>query len=447
MLYNNKKYKNMIKTFEQFINENYNEMTTYSLCEEYGAPLFNEVSESLMYNINRSINEGRLVLNANMIEEGIFDTFGKLFKKGSDSMLGKLMGTKREAGKVMGDVSVKLSDGSAIGDDLITGGQDWNKLMKVEAPVYEKIMTLCDNGLNFCENLAEKEAKFYENVQDAMDAANEAIQEFTKNAVDKIKEIIEIAEDKISAAIAAIVAFCQKMAKFAKDALQKVGQSISVAVATAASLACLLGYSVYKGALTLCDFIAQKVKDAAEVIKEAFVKVKNAVANWVSGTIDKVKNLFEKACETVKDAAEKTYKAIGNAFLSAVAILGQVASDAKEKISEAYSKFVDSVKNFTEEVKTFIKDKWDKVTTWCKNTASTFAEGVKTVWGKIKDKVMGAVGAVKDAYQTLKDNAKATWEDIKKWTDDKQKAYYKDSLKYAADKWGKDEVSSWMDEL
>ena len=38
----------------------------------------------------------------------------------------------------------------------------------------------------------------------------------------------------------------------------------------------------------------------------------------------------------------------------------------------------------------------------------------------------------------------ATWEDIKKWSNEKQMAYYKDSIKYAADKWGKDEVSSWL---
>ena len=130
-----------------------------------------------------------------------------------------------------------------------------------------------------------------------------------------------------------------------------------------------------------------------------------------------------------------------------VAVLGQLASDAKDAISEAYNKFIDGVKDFADDVKAFISEKWDVVSNWCKKTATAFAEGVKNVWGKVKDKVVAAAGAVKDAYNTLKDNAKATWEDIKKWTDDKQKAYYKDSLKYAADKWGKDEVSSWMDEL
>lgn len=57
----------MIKTFEQFINENYNEKPVLALDDEYGAPLFNEVSESLISEIHNSINEGRLVLDANMI--------------------------------------------------------------------------------------------------------------------------------------------------------------------------------------------------------------------------------------------------------------------------------------------------------------------------------------------------------------------------------------------
>ena len=53
----------MIKTFEQFINENYNEKPTLVIGEEYGAPLFNEISESLMSAINNSINEGKLVID------------------------------------------------------------------------------------------------------------------------------------------------------------------------------------------------------------------------------------------------------------------------------------------------------------------------------------------------------------------------------------------------
>ena len=71
----------MIKTFEQFINENYNEKPVLALDEEYGAPLFNEVSESLMSEIHNSINEGKLVIDANMIEEGLFDAIITYYQK------------------------------------------------------------------------------------------------------------------------------------------------------------------------------------------------------------------------------------------------------------------------------------------------------------------------------------------------------------------------------
>jgi hypothetical protein len=54
---------------------------------------------------------------------------------------------------------------------------------------------------------------------------------------------------------------------------------------------------------------------------------------------------------------------------------------------------------------------------------------------------------VKGAYKTLKDNAKATWEEIEEWNDERQQEDIKAKMKYAADKWGKDTVESWAKEL
>ena len=124
-----------------------------------------------------------------------------------------------------------------------------------------------------------------------------------------------------------------------------------------------------------------------------------------------------------------------------------MASDVKDAIKEAYNSFVDGVKDFADDVKAFVKEKWDIVSNWCKKTASAFSDGVKNVWDKMKEKVTAAVGAVKDAYKTLKDNAKATWDEIQKWNDERQQEDIKAKMKYAADKWGKDKVSSWVDEL
>jgi gas vesicle protein len=434
----------MIKTFEQFINENYNEMPVLALNEEYGSPLFNEVSESLIAGIHNSINEGRLVLDANIIEEGLFDTIGKLFKKGADNAADNAAekGAEIESMKTVMDYLLKNPRLDGNGDDIERFGKDINDALKDEK-VYQKIEEFCKSAEDICTKLAEKEAEMYKTISEKMKAANEAIKEFTEKAITKINEIVEIAKDKVSAAVAATMLFCKRMAAAAKSALETIGTGVVLAFA----LPFVLAFSVYKGALKVCEMLVEKVKDGAKHVKEAFIKIKDSIVNWVKDMLVEAKDVLKKACDAVKEGATAAYKAIGKAYLAIVAVLGQLASDAKDAISEAYNKFIDGVKDFADDVKAFISEKWDIVSNWCKKTATAFAEGVKNVWGKVKDKVVAAAGAVKDAYNTLKDNANATWEDIKKWTDDKQKAYYKDSLKYAADKWGKDEVSSWMDEL
>lgn len=434
----------MIKTFEQFINENYNEKPVLALDEEYGAPLFNEVSESLINEIHNSINEGRLVLDANIIEEGLFDTIGKIFKKGSDAMAQKIEDNNAELKSTKSAMEFMLNnlhiDGA--GDDIETWGKDINDLLKDEK-LYKKIEELCKMAEDICANLAEKENEMYKTISEKMTAANEAIKEFTEKAIAKIKEIVEVAKDKISAAFAAVVMFCKRMAAFATKAMEKIGEGIVLAF----SLPFVLAFAVYKGALKVCEVLVEKVKDGAKIIKDGFVKIKDAIVAWVKDALTKAKDVLKKACDAVKDGATAAYRAIGKAFLAIVAILGQLASDAKDAIKEAYNSFVDGVKDFADEVKAFVKEKWDIVSNWCKKTTSAFSDGVKNVWDKMKEKVTAAVGAVKDAYKTLKDNAKATWDEIQKWNDERQQEDIKAKMKYAADKWGKDKVSSWVDEL
>lgn len=434
----------MIKTFEQFINENYNEKPVLAFGEEYGSPLFNEVSESLMGEIYNSINEGKLVIDVNMIEEGLFDAIGKLFKKGADKAGEKIEDTAAEIKSTKNAMEFMLNnlqlDGA--GDDIETWGKDINELLKDEK-VYEKIEELCKSAEDICTKLAEKENEMYKTISEKMTAANEAIKEFTEKAIAKIKEIVEIAKDKISAAVAAVVMFCKKMAAFATKAMEKIGEGIVLAFA----LPFVLAFAVYKGALKVCEALVEKVKDGAKAIKDGFVKIKDAIVAWVSNALSEAKDVLKKACDAVKDGAIAAYKAVGKAYLAIVAVLGQLASDAKDAIKEAYNSFVDGIKDFTDEVKAFVKNKWDIVANWCKKTSTAFADGVKNVWDKMKEKVTAAVGAVKDAYQTLKDNANATWEEIQKWNDERQQEDIKAKMKYAADKWGKDKVSSWIDEL
>ena len=434
----------MIKTFEQFINENYNERPILAIDEEYGAPLFNEVSESLISEIHNSINEGKLVIDVNMIEEGLFSTFGKIFKKGSDAMSQKIEDNAAEIDSLKNAMGTMLDnlrlDGA--GDDIERWGKDINDLLKDEK-LYKKIEDFCKSAEDICAKLAEKEAEVYKTISEKMTAANEAIKEFTEKAVATIKEIVEVAKNKVTAAIAVVVMFCKRMAAFAVKALETVGKGIVLAFA----LPFVLAFAVYKGALKVCNALVEKVKDGVEFIKETFVKIKDAIVAWVKDMLGKAKDILVNTCNAVKDGAMAAYRAVGKAYLAIVAFFGQMISDVKDEIKEAYDSFVSCVKDFADDVKTYVTEKWDAVTAWCKKTATSFSDGVKNVWDKMKEKVTAAAGAVKDAYNTLKDNANATWDEIKKWNDERQKEDIKAKMKYAADKWGKDTVSSWVDEL
>ncbi len=433
----------MIKSFEQFINENYNEKVVIdSLCEEYGAPLFNEISESLVFEINNSINEGKLTIDANMIEEGLFDTIGKLFKKGADKASEKIEDNNTTINDLKSSLDSILNVPGNIGSDVVAMGKEL-KSAEMDNKVLAKIEELCKSAEDICAKLSEKEENAYKTISEKMTAANEAVKEFTKSSIAKIKEIAELSKNKIADVIAAVVMFCQRMAEYTKKALEVIGKGVVIAFA----LPFVLAFSLYKGALKVCEMLVEKVKDGAKILKDAFVKVKDAITNWVVDMLKQAKETLKKASDAIKDGAKSAAKGIGKAFLAIVALLGQLASDAKDKISEAYNSFADSVKDFSDDVKAYVSEKWDVVSNWCKKTSTAFADGVKNVWGKMKEKVVSAVGAVKDAYKTLKDNAKATWDEIKEWNDERQQEDMKARMKYAADKWGKDTVESWVNEL
>lgn len=432
----------MIKTFEQFINENYNEIKTVAIDEEYGAPLFNEVSESLLSEINNSINEGKLVIDVNMIEEGLFDAIGDLFKKGANKASQKVEKDNEEIDIIQDWMKELLEDPTNNSEDILFQSKELNSIVKDKA-VFEKIESLCKSAEEICAKLAEKEEAAYKTISEKMTAANEAIKEFTEKSIAKIKEIAEISQNKISDIIAAVVVFCKKMSEFAKKGLEAIAKGVVLGF----SLPFIFAFSVFKGAMKVCEMLAEKIKDGAKIVKDVFNKVKDAIVNWVKTMLTRVKEALKTACDAIKDGAKKAYNAIGKAYLAIVAVLGQLASDAKDAISEAYNDFVDSAKELADEVKAYISEKWDIVANWCKKTSTTFADGVKNVWEKMKDKVTKTVEAVKDAYKTLKDNANATWDDIQEWNDERQQEDIKAKMKYAADKWGKDTVASWVDSL
>lgn len=432
----------MIKTFEQFINENYNEKPILAFGEEYGAPLFNEISESLMNSINNSINEGKLVIDYNMIEEGLFDSIGKLFKKGANAAGEKAAQAKEDIEITQNWMKELIEDPDDFSKEVVLQAKVLKSDIRVKE-VTEKIESLCKSAEEICTKLAEKEANAYKTISEKMTAANEAIKAFTEDAIAKINEIVTDSKDKLSDVIATVYTFLQRMVKFAKDAAEKIGEGIVFGL----SLPIMFAYAVFKGAMKVCEMLAEKITDGAKIVKNIFTGIKNTIVTWVSETLDSAKELLKKACDDIKDGAKKAYNAIGKAYLSIVATLGQLITDAKDEISKAYHSFVDGVKEFSDEVKAYVSSKWDVVTSWCKKTSTAFAEGVKNVWEKTKEKVMGAIGSVKNAYQTLEDEANETWDDFLQWNDERKQDSIKAKLKYAVDTWGKDTVKSWVDSL
>lgn len=432
----------MIKSFEQFINENYNVTPVVSLNEEYGAPFFNEVSESLMYKINESINEGKLVLDANMIEEGLFDTIGKLFKKGADKASQNNADNDFIIAGLKNDMKAILDMPGNMSEDIMLLAKELESTEKSKEN-YAMIEDLCKSAEEICKKLADKEEEMYKTISEKMTAANEAVKEFTDKTIDKINDIVSKSKNKIADVISTVILFCKKMLEISKSALEKIGKGLVFA----AMLPILFAYSVYKGALKICNMLVEKIKEGSELVKESFIKIKNAISNWVVDMLKQAKEILKRTCDSIKDGAKTAYNAIGKAYLSIVAILGQLVSDTKDKISEAYNNFVDGVNEFSDEVKSFISEKWDVVSKWCKKTATAFADGVKNVWNKMKEKVVNTVNAAKDSYKALEDNAKSTWDDVKKWSDEKQKEFMKANMKYSVDKWGKDEVNSWIENL
>lgn len=432
----------MIKTFEQFINENYNEKPILAFDEEYGAPLFNEISESLMNSINNSINEGKLAIDYNMIEEGLFDSIGNLFKKGANAAGEKAAQAKEDIEITQNWMKELIEDPDDFSKEIVLQAKVLKSDIRVKE-VTEKIESLCKSAEEICTKLAEKEANAYKTISEKMTAANEAIKTFTEDAIAKINEIVTASKDKLSDVIATVYTFLQRMVKFAKDAVEKIAEGFVFGL----SLPIMFAYAVYKGAVKVCEMLAEKITDGAKIVKNIFTGIKNAIVTWVSETLASAKELLKKACDAIKDGAKKAYNAIGKTYLAIIATLGQLASDAKDKISEAYNNFVDGVKDFADDVKAYVSSKWETVSKWCKKTATSFSDGVKNVWEKTKEKVMSIVGSVKDAYQTLEDEAETTWDEVVTWNDERVQNNIKAKMKYAADKWGKDTVASWINEL
>jgi ElaB/YqjD/DUF883 family membrane-anchored ribosome-binding protein len=380
----------MIKTFEQFINET----TAFDMNEEYGAPFFNKVSESLIAEIYKSINEGRLVINTNMIEENLFDTIGNAFKKSADKVSDKIEDDDKNATEKSLSKIIDYIDGENI--------SDWDKDIKpddIDDETYKKIESLCESAKNICNDFAENEDKKYKTISEKMSAANESIKKFMQIAISTITGILEISTNIIITSVYIILVFCRVMAAIVIASIKALAAISIVSVRVLAfTLPIVLAFSIYKGVLKVCETLVEKINGGSKIVKDVFVKIKASIVKWIVDSLKKAKDALKKSCDAAKDGAKKVYQNVGKAFITIAAMIGQLASDAKDEISKAYIDFINGAKEFTNDVKEFISEKWGVVSNWCKNAGTAFAEGIKNVWSKIKDKVANVTDSIKESH-------------------------------------------------
>jgi hypothetical protein len=427
----------MIKTFEQFVNENYNEKNTHIIGEMHAAPLFNEFSEKFINSICDKIDESYYTIDESLVEEGLFDAIGKIFKKSGDKSDENI--PNKEVKKDEKKPFLKeLLDTPEDGGDIQSIGGDLKFLKEERKKVYEKIDELCKKAEEICEKLIDKEDSDYVNIDKKLTAANEAIRDFTSDAINDFHKII-VVSDGIIDTIASVIMLCRRLADFAKKSMDKIEEGSVLGF----SLPFIFAYSICNGVKQLLRLKVQ----IPDIVDKSFIRINNCVAKWINESLIESNKKLKKACGSIEDGDKKACGNIGKSYIAIVAIFGQLSLDMKDKISDSYGEFINAVKDFPDGVKSYISSKWETVSKWYEKTTSAFAEGVKTIWKKISDKVLKSVGSDKDKYkEILKDEANETWEDFLDWDDEKRQTSMKAKLKYAIDTWGKDTVMDWIKE-
>lgn len=429
----------MIKKFNEFVNE---QLTVAISDKEYGYMLFDEISESLVNEIQLLVNEGKISFDENdILEEGkLFKSIAGLFKKGVDASADKIDDLKSDSDRLR-----KYNFARAMhlsGGDIKEIGSQIKK-DDIAADKLEKINKFLEDAEKLCLELSDKEDEVYNTITKKFNEANDAIKEFVDKSINFIKDLIEKSENKIEDILTSFSLFLSKMGEIVTKTLKKVGKGLVIGVC----IPLLLTYSLFKAIYSLCKTICEKSKEVWNDVKKTLISIKDTIVKWVADTLNNIKDALKKASDNIKDTADGIYKKIAKAYLFVCGICGQLVSDANDKIKEAYNDFINSANDFKDDVKEYISKKWDAVTNWCKNAETKFKEGVKSVFDKIKDGVNDAIKATKGTADFLKQNAKSTFDDLKSWNDERQIKTIKATLAWSVEKWGKDEVQSWLDNI
>lgn len=420
----------MIKKFDDFVNESYVSLQNIEK-GVYGENLFESISDTLMEKIYDSINENRVSLDENMLNEGFFTNLFKSASKRSEE--------KVDDAEAKKEYFKKLIRETTSGGDIIKLGLSVKKEEMSES-TWKLINSLCDDAVELCDKLNQKEEETKNAITRKLSLTKVAIDDFVKKSTETFQKIVETSKNAVVDVLLSLRMLLGKLAQSSKEALETIGKGAIIGVC----LPFVLVYSTYKSVVKLCEKLCEKAQKVWGEVKEALTQYSKVVSDWFKTQLDTIKNKLVDFSKKMKDGEEKVVKEVSKAYLYVVGVCGLVIDKTKSEIRDTYLKFVESAKNYSTQVKDYILDRWDKVSTWTKEKSGDFAEGVKSVWSALKDKVNQVMEAGKDANERLKEFANSKVDELEDWTDSKQKSFCKSILAYAVKNFGEDEVKSWI---
>lgn len=422
----------MIKKFSEFINESVYEKNVSG--SVYGDVLFESISNSLMSVINNDINEGRIKITGDVLDEGFLSNWFRGMASKADQKTTSKMDKSDELRREMEKDVHKLDKDAVV--DLAKEIRE----TEVSSIVWDNVQRLCEDAAKLCEELERKEEEAKSAITRKMNETKEAIATFMEKVKETFREIAEKSENKIKDIMDALKLFISKLAEISKKAVEKIKDGVIIAVC----VPFVIAYATYKSVVALCEKLCAKANKVWNDVREALDKYGKMLSEWFKNQINTIKETLKKWADDVKEAGDTAYKSVAKAYLYVVNTIGLVIDKSATAISDTFNSLVESAKNYSEKVKAYISDRLDVLEKWVDEKKGEFVDGVKSVLNAFKSKITEVVGKVKDSYEWMKDFAGQKIDDYKNWKDDRKREYVKKVITDAVERFGRDEVRSWV---
>ena len=422
----------MIKKFSEFVNESFYERNTTG--GVYGDILFESISNSLISVINNDINEGRIRITGDVLDEGFLSNWFKGMASKADQKATEKIDKSDELRREMEKDVHKLDKDAVV--DLAKEIRE----TEVSSYTWDSVQRLCESAAKLCEDLEKKEEAAKSAITRKMNETKEAIATFIEEVKETFRKIAEQSKDKIKDIMDALKLFIGKLAEISKKAVKKIKDGVIIAVC----VPFVIAYATYKSVVVLCEKLCAKANKVWNDVRDALDKYGKMLSEWFKNQINTIKETLKKWADDVKEAGDAAYKSVAKAYLYVVNTIGLVIDKSATAISDAFNSFVESAKSYSEKVKSYISDRLDVLEKWVDEKKGEFVDGVKSVLNAFKSKITEVVGKVKDSYEWMKDFAGQKIEDYKNWKDDRKRDYVKKVITDAVERFGRDEVRSWI---